>query len=429
MIHGRKMRTMRILKSTFFLSAIMVGVFISSCSSNDSIATRINTTTASEVETPTATLTPLPNPTYTKVPTRASTIAPTNTLLPSNEPGLVVTLGEKVRSPWYPGVPVFSPDGQIIALASSRIRLWDISTHQLVREIKNPYPEGCYLVEAKFSPNGKYFASSITGCWEGEHNSGHLLVWDVSTGDLIQEWKQEYARMPGPEGNIDDYIIPVYGFAFLPNTTGVVFASGNTLEIRDILDSEKQDVLKLGPKMYATQISISSDGRLAYIIMSWEKDHNWPALWVHQHKFQVWNVNTHAMLLERKYPEGWVNLSLELLGTRLVQVDFEKNTSQILNLETNDVQDIPFRRGWRYYNSDGSLMVYARLFGFDDDERAIEIWKTDNWRNIYTFTPNFGRDWIYGMHGIAFSPDNTILAIEHQEQVSLWDIRPIAQPE
>lgn len=416
------MEKLKWLSSLFTISVVL----ISSCSSSTPVIVQGTVTTTPEMKVPI--VTSLPEPTITKSPTPSPTVAPTNTFLPSNEPGLIVTLGEKVSSPWYPGIPVFSPDGQIIALASSRIRFWDVNTHELIREIKNPYAEGCYLSEAKFSRDGKYFAVSITGCWRDKNPSGHLLVWNMSTGELITEWIQQHAYMPGPNGKDSDYSIPVHAFAFLPDTTRIVFASGNTVETRDLFQNEDQDVLKLGPKMYATQISLSSDGRLAYIIMSWGKDHDWPILWTHQHKFQIWNINTHVMLHENKYPEGWAKLSLKLLGTRLVQVDFEKATSQMANLETEQIQDIPFRRGWRYYNSDGSLMIYARLFGFDEDEQAIELWKTDNWRNLYTFTPNFGTNWIYGMHEIAFSPDNTILAIEHQEQVSLWNIRPLIQP-
>lgn len=419
-------KTVRALKSLFLIYTIVGGI-ISSCSSNIPIITQTNKTIAPETKAP-ATSTISPELTNTKIPTHTPTIDPTKTQLQRNEAGLIVTLGKEVSSPWYPGIPVFSPDGQIIALASSRIRFWDVNTHQLIREIGNPYPVGCYLSQAKFSPDGKYFAVSITYCWKDENNTGHLLIWDAATGDLIQEWAQEYAKMSGPRGNDSDYSIPVYAFAFLPDTTGVVFASGKTLETRDIYQNEKQEVLNLGAEMYATQISLSSDGRLAYIIMNWVKDHDWPMNWTEQHKFQIWNLSTHAILHESKYPEGWVNLSLKLLGTRLVQVDFEKATSQIVNIETEEVRDIPYRKGWRYYNSDGSLIIYARLIGFDKNEQAIELWNTDNWRNIYTFTPDFGTGWIYGMHEIAFSPDNTILAIEHQEQVSLWNVRPVVQP-
>jgi WD40 repeat protein len=342
--------------------------------------------------------------------------------LPSNGngPGLIVTLGEAIYPPRHGGIPAFSPDGRIIALASSKISFWNVETHQLVREIKYPDAADCCIVHANFSPDGKFFAASMINRQDGKNVLGHLMVWEMETGNLLQDWDQEYAKMPGPGGA--DYSIPVHAFAFIPGTTNIVFATGNTLETRDIFQNEKFDVLKLGSKMYATQISLSSDSRLVYIIMSWEKDHDWPSNWTHQHKFQVWNIKSHAMLREVKYPEGWVNLSLRLLGTHLVQVDIENSKSQITNLETDEVKDIPYRQGWRFYNADGSLMIYARIFGFDANEQGIELWKTDNWKNIYKFALDTGVD------EIIFNPDSTILAIANNEQVSLWNIAPFVQP-
>jgi len=417
------------ISGSFLLLFGVASILLFSCNSSTLAITPTPTDFVTKTDFPISTVTLTSKPTSTKLPTLSPTITPSLTPQPSNEPGLIATLGT-VNLSGYSNIPLFSPNGKIIALAGAKIQFWDVNTHNLIRELNNPYYEDCFVGNAKFSPDGKLFAISTTACHKGDTSKGHLLVWDINTGDLLQEWAQEYAKMPPPRTNMDDYIIPIYAMAFLPNNTGLVIASGHTLEIRDVFDKSKYDVLKLGPKMYASEISMSSDGRLAYIIMSWEKDHDFPALWTYQHKFQVWNINTHAMLSEVKYPEGWVNLRLELIGTRLALVDFEKSTSQIINLETGDTQEIPFRLGWRYYNSDGSLMVYARLFGFGygDEPQAIELWKTDNWRNIYTFMPNFGKDWTYLMDGIVFSPDNTLLAISHQGQVSLWNIAPVVQP-
>jgi WD40 repeat protein len=332
-------------------------------------------------------------------------------LTPTNGPGLIVTLGER-KSFAYPAIPVFSPDGRLIALAGPRIRIWDVKTYELVREFENPYSEKCYVSEAKFSPSGNYFAVSITNCSNEVTTIGHLFVWDVATGTLLQEWLQEYAKMN------DRWFseIPVHAMEFLPNNTTLVFANGNTLETRDVFQKNKDDILKLGPEMFASQITLSSDGRLAYIIMDWLNDSRFLK---HKTVFQTWNINTHAMLREIKYSDDSPDFKVELLNAALVEVNHEKGTSQITNLVTNEIRDLPYRLGGRYYKADGSLMVYAHF------DSSIELWNTDNWRNIYTFMPEFGNEWIYS---IVFSPDNTILAIEHQEQVSLWNIRPIVQP-
>ena len=407
-----------LMSSLLFFS--FLGVLISSCSVNAPVSTQRVSTTLPETKVLSVIPTSTPKPSFTP------TNSPTNTIPPNNKLGLIVTFGEKVKGPSYPGIPVFSPDGQIIALANPRIRFWDVNTHQLIREIEYPFGEGCHFFDAKFSPNGKYFAVSIAKCRDDKDSAGHLLIWDVLTGNLLQEWTQTHAKMPGATGKVkDNYIIPVYAFAFLPDSTGIVFANGNTLETRNVLDNEKQDVLNLGLNMYATQISLSPDGKLAYVLMGWFKYHSSSPSLMSQYKFQSWNLATQTMIRASNYPETSSTLHLELLGTRLVQVDFTKDSSQIFNLETNEVRDLPFRAGWRYYNSDGSLMIYAHLF---DAKPSIELWKTDMKRNIYSFMPDLGGAWIYSMNHIVFSPDNKILAIDHQEQISLWNISPVIEP-
>jgi hypothetical protein len=78
-----------------------------------------------------------------------------------------------------------------------------------------------------------------------------------------------------------------------------------------------------------------------------------------------------------------------------------------------------------FYNADGSLMACARII---DHKQAIELWNTQNQQVIYTFIPDFEKDWLYSLTGMAFSPDSTILVIAHNDQISLWNIRPIVQP-
>ena len=74
-------------------------------------------------------------------------------------------------------------------------------------------------------------------------------------------------------------------------------------------------MFKLGPKMFASQISISLDGQVAHVVMYWQKDLDFPAKWTWQFKFQSWNIYTHTMVREIKYPEGWAALDLEYLET------------------------------------------------------------------------------------------------------------------
>src|SRR5260221_14632496 len=111
------MQTTKSLRLLFSL----VYYFLSSCGSQPTASpTKIHLTT--EAKSSTATF--IPAVTNTKILTKAPT-TPTNTSQPRNEPGLIVTFGETHPSPWGDNIPIFSPDGQTIALASSRVIFWD----------------------------------------------------------------------------------------------------------------------------------------------------------------------------------------------------------------------------------------------------------------------------------------------------------------
>ena len=119
---------------------------------------------------------------------------------------------------------------------------------------------------------------------------------------------------------------------------------------------------------------------------------------------------------------------LHLEGPLLLQESFPKGTIQVLNLETGDIRDLPFRTGWRFVNSEMTFMIFARLYSMTENERVIELWNTDNWREIYSFLPNLGDDWWPSNNDIAFSPDSGMLAIGYHGQVLLWNIRPFTKP-
>lgn len=272
---------------------ITVTVFTVSCNSNVPAISKTATMTIT-AEVPSATLSPFPE--STKIDNLIATpiIEPTFTPQPNNEPGLIVTLNGGGNADI--GIPIFSPNGKIVVLAGGGvIRLWDANSHEMLRDMKNPYAGRCFIKNAQFSPDSNLLTVTLQSCdYDFSNDSiGHLLVWDINTGDLLQDEFQEAVQIPA-------------------------------------------------------------------------------------------------------------------------------------TLETGRATSAPFCSGLReFYNADRSLMACARII---DDKQAIELWDTQNQQVIYTFIPDFEKDWFYSLYGIAFSPDNTILAIAHNDQISLWNLRPVLQP-
>lgn len=407
----------------------LLSVLISSCGTNPTISAS-STLASTELEASTAVATFTPLPTETISPTQFPTMPPPVIAHATNEPRFIVSLAGDGGS--LGSDLVFSPDGRIILQANSSVKLWNVNTHELIHELKFPYSEKYYATRALFSPDGNFIAVSITDYLThlGEPN-GHLLVWNVSTGELQQDWVQDYAVMSaydgfGPEPRV--YNIPVDAMTFFPASTKLAYATGNRIEIRDVLQGGESIGWSLGDAMYASEISIRGDSEFLNILMKWYKDLTFPALYRWKFKAEIWHPATKTLRREIKFEEVYpTHADMWLVGQSLLHEDTINGTLDVLDLSEDKSQDFPYRIGWKYFNSDASLMLVIRYIGIDVDKQDIEIWNTDTWRNIYTFKPSFVDNWHF-VEGIAFSPDNSLLAIDYDGQLSLWDTRQTTQP-
>ena len=378
-----------------------------------------------------------PAPTKVKMATASATFTPISTesafpilSLTSHaniEPGFIVSLEKQQRT--IGSSLTFSPDGLILAQADASVKLWDVSTHRLIRELKYPDYEKYYATHALFSPDGSLIVVSITDYLTNlEKPNSHLLVWDISTGELQQDWTQEYAVMAAYDGFQHEsrvYNIPVDAMAFFPASTKLAYASGNRIEIRDVLEGGESTGWSLGDTMYASEISIRGEGEFLYILMRWYKDLNFPALYRYKFTAQIWHPVTKSLRREIKFEEVYPGKEdVWLVGEHLLHQDTIKPALEALDLSTDEKRDFPYRIGSKFFNEDASLMLVYRSIRVDEDKEGLELWETDTWRNIYTVSPNFGDEW-YFLSNIVFSPDNSLLAIEYDGQVSLWAIRSV----
>lgn len=190
---------------------------------------------------------------------------------------------------------------------------------------------------------------------------------------------------------------------FSPNGKIVVLAGGGVIRL---WDANSYEILRDMKNPYAGRCFIrnaqfSPDGNLFTVILQncdydFSKDSKGYLL--------VWDTNTGDLLQDEMQAPAKISATLE----------------------TGEAKNTSLRLGAReFYNADGNLMACARII---DNKQAIELWNTQNQKVIYTFIPDFEKDWLYSLYGIAFSPDNKILAIAHNDQISLWNLRPVVQP-
>jgi WD40 repeat protein len=408
---------------TSLLILCLLCLLTSSCGETSVVSPTpaISAPTKVEGVTPTVTFTALA--TDIVLPTQLPKIPTTSTPRAANQPGLI-SVFSGIEDTYYSKV-TFSPDGKLIGQANFSVKLWDVSTQKLIREMKYPYSEWYYATNVLFSPDSSLIAASITDSLT--HNGSpdaHLLVWDVSTGELLQDWSQEHATMSAYSGfnpKPTVYDIPVDAMVFFPSSTKLAYANGNGIEIKDARTGEKFTSWSLGDKMYASELSIRGDGEFLYILMKWYKDLTFPALYRWKFTGQIWHPATKSLRREIKFEEVKPgDAYMWLVDQYLLYENTIKGTLEASDLSMDKRKDFPYRIGWRFFNSDASLMLCVR----DGEKVDIELWNTDTWRNIYTLKTNFN----YSISSAAFSPDNSLLATDYHGQIYLWDIRSAIQP-
>lgn len=379
--------------------------------------------------TPTATASP--RPTVTATPSSstatqlASTTAPRAPL--SKAPGLIAVLGETVKGSQCWGKSAFSPDGQRVALACTSVRIWDVATGALISTIENPYGKGCDVVDAAFSPDSQLFVANVSWCWSGTSTEGHLVVWDVATGEMAQDVPHDHARLVDPKQ--DPYVLPVGAMMFLPGSSRLAYADANGIVIRDLAGSSPPVFIDLGPDMFASELYVSADGRWLYVFMDWEKTNDFPSNYTSVYRAQVWDLATLKKIRQQDYPVVRPNEKpMELIGTWVVQDDAEAGTTQATDLLTGATHGWPFRRGWRYASPDGRTILWFRYFGYRPAEQGVEVWDTDTWRQIDRIAPDLGEEWYWPYRDVAFGPDPALIGIVFEDHLALWRLQTAPEP-
>lgn len=92
--------------------------------------------------------------------------------------------GYEERKLYHPGGSWsirFSPDGRFLAsggYSDGKIMIWEVSTGKLMQTLTEP--ESRQIRSLDYSPDGRYIVSGVT--------SGPLPLWDVKTGKIVREF-------------------------------------------------------------------------------------------------------------------------------------------------------------------------------------------------------------------------------------------------
>jgi WD40 repeat protein len=100
----------------------------------------------------------------------------------------------EIAQPGSIAAVAFSPDGSILAIATSRqaLKLWDTRTRKEIRTLhgavpdKIEFPDGQRIVSLSFSPDGRALACAGDIIGYGRLLGSEVRVWEVGTGKLLR---------------------------------------------------------------------------------------------------------------------------------------------------------------------------------------------------------------------------------------------------
>ena len=281
-------------------------------------------------------------------------------------------------------IVAFSPDGTLLAMGSTTVRLYDVSSLELLTE----FPTQNRPSHLEFTADG-----TVLLVCDGER----VVLWQVSTGQLLRSLPRSWLAVITPDGS---------------RVLAQEFASGNLVRVWDTASGDLLSTIA-GHRSMCTGLAVSPD---ATQLLIGSKFHG-----------ELWDTTQHrpVRILEWGTDQGpytfefgawavacspdWTRVvaaGTGFPGARGVAALWDLTTGQFLRTFEHD----GYSGMWAAaFSPDGTLLLTG------GENKLAQLWEVDTGQPVRTF---YHSD---NVCCVAFSPDGTQFA-SGSGQVRLWDV-------
>ncbi len=299
----------------------------------------------------------------------------------------------------------FSANGEIVASGDTNkiIKVWDVLTGR----------ERATLIGHKNTINALTFApegtSPYSGCLASGSADGTIRLWDPETGQELITFTVGHTEW-----------VKAVAF-FVDGTTLASAAFNGTVEIWSLMTKRELITFTAGQSDLAELAILSSDGKffvtrgyngpiaIAFNPYGWGARSN-PK---ERDSMQLWKITTND-----QFPGPWQNVA-----DTTISLTFSPDNKILANRGPRDVQAWDLNTGVQIFgfntitpfpkklmfSPNGTLLAVYGIHG------TLQIWDVNARREFPTLTTE--RAW-----SLAFSTDDTTLALGHRDNITLWDV-------
>lgn len=276
----------------------------------------------------------------------------------------------------------FSPDGTLLASGAldSTIRLWRVSDGTLLHTLR----ADDHILTVAFAPDGALLASG--------GNDHTVQLWDVATGTLLK-------TLTGHEAQVNSVVFAPDG------TTLASGASDGTVRLWNVAEGTVIGIWDAAASG-VSQVAFSQDGSLVAA-----------GGWGEERSIQMWRVADGAHLLTLpQHPADIIGLTFTTDGTQLLTASSDGTLQQWLVADGTllQTQQVSASESLAFAPEGIMLAVGMR------SSNIVELWSPDEARPRQTLD---GSDDVPNtVHGLAFAPDGTLLAVTYGRRIWLWAV-------
>jgi hypothetical protein len=269
----------------------------------------------------------------------------------------------------------FAPDGKSFILQNGvQLSVWRSSPLKEIRSFPLEFDGPAQKVSLS---EDNHYAAVI---FKQENNETlSLKIWQVVRSEMIRQLELGNIQENQPDISQQSPVWEPVQLAFIPGTNKIAYKLGSKLQILDAESDDQPIPIQLREDMTLQKITFTRDGRFMYVLL-----YSFSTSGIPYYQVQIWDTDTLQLRESVALEEQSLNMEVDLQAAFLLVRNTGQLSLQKMNLENEEMEDLPYRLGKMTLSADGHFLVIQHVpEEINNRQVDIELWAAYNWRKLF----------------------------------------------